>query len=233
MTAPKEPDERWTNQTVSLASGEELWLECYYCRRPCAHPVLARASADWVLSNHGGWYRDTHDLIQCGGCKKTGYRNWRQFFNHGDSEPMVCDEQLFPTRSEPPMRRLMDGLAHVPQAARTAYVEAVRAALNNQPLASGLAIRAVIECVCNHKKVRGRTLETKIDGLGPAGLLGPTQIALLHRLRFLGNRAAHSAEVPSVTDLNAALDIAEHLLRGIYVLPKSARDLPRKNRRTR
>lgn len=58
-----------------------------------------------------------------------------------------------------------------------------------------------------------------IDELADSGLLAKSQAELLHKHRFLGNVAAHEMKEPSPKVLNAALDIAETLLKTIYVLP--------------
>lgn len=50
--------------------------------------------------------------------------------------------------------------------------------------------------------------------------LTESDTATLHRIRTLGNQAAHDATPNNVDQLSLALDICEHLLKGIYLTPQ-------------
>lgn len=95
---------------------------------------------------------------------------------------------------------------------------------------AGIGIRALVESVCKHKRIKGKDLKQRIDGLAAAGLLGANEAKVLHRLRFPGNKAAHEMKEPTANELSAGLDIAEHLLVTVYVLSKKARQLPARGR---
>ena len=56
-----------------------------------------------------------------------------------------------------------------------------------------------------------------------------TPATALHSLRFMGNAAAHEMKAHLQKELNAAFDVVEHLLYGVYVLPKQAAQLPDKD----
>ena len=94
------------------------------------------------------------------------------------------------------------------------------------PVLAGIGIRALVESVCKQKRVRGTNLQQRIDGLATAGLLGAVEAKTLHRIRFLGNKAAHEMKQPTPEELSAGMDIAEHLLETVYLLPRKARALP-------
>jgi hypothetical protein len=49
--------------------------------------------------------------------------------------------------------------------------------------------------------VAGGDLNSRIEALGSARLLGEPDVARLHKLRFLGNRAAHEADAPTTDEL--------------------------------
>jgi hypothetical protein len=68
-------------------------------------------------------------------------------------------------------------------------------------------------------------LEKKIDLLVNKGHLASSQADFLHLQRFMGNSAAHEIEAPDREELDAALDIAESLLKTLYVLPMLAQDM--------
>jgi hypothetical protein len=42
----------------------------------------------------------------------------------------------------------------------------------------------------------------------------------------MGNAAAHEQRAHSPKELNAAFDVIEHLMYGVYVLPEQAGELP-------
>ncbi len=50
----------------------------------------------------------------------------------------------------------------------------------------------------------------------------------LHCLRIMGNQAAHEVKPHSEADLSIAFDVVEHLLEGVYILPKKATKLPKR-----
>jgi len=83
-----------------------------------------------------------------------------------------------------------------------------------------LASGALIEAVCREQGIAGRNLEKLIDGLATQGVLSAAQANILHTHRFLGNVAAHEVISAQPRELVAALEIAENILRTIYVLPK-------------
>jgi hypothetical protein len=62
-------------------------------------------------------------------------------------------------------------------------------------------------------------LEAKIDSLVNLGVLTSEGAIILHKVRTLGNNAAHEVKPHTSEQLNLALDVAEHLLKGVYILP--------------
>jgi hypothetical protein len=99
------------------------------------------------------------------------------------------------------------------------YAEVLKGLNSGTPILAAIGLRAVIESVCNEHGIQGHNLEKRIDGLADAGMLSRAQADLLHKHRFLGNVAAHEVVAPKPTELVAALDIAETLLKTLYVLP--------------
>ena len=60
------------------------------------------------------------------------------------------------------------------------------------------------------------------------GFLARESVEFLHSTRLLGNMAAHEMQVPSKENLNTAIEVVEHLLVGVYILPQKASDLPKR-----
>jgi len=70
-----------------------------------------------------------------------------------------------------------------------------------------------------------------IDELASVGLLSKKQADFLHSHRFMGNEAAHEIVSPKPEHLIAALDIAETLLKTIYILPEMAEQINKKKKK--
>lgn len=73
------------------------------------------------------------------------------------------------------------------------------------------------------KNAAGKDLFEKINGLVVAGVLTKDGADILHKLRVLGNKAAHEVKAHSATELNLATDVVEHLLKAVYILPFHAK----------
>jgi len=89
--------------------------------------------------------------------------------------------------------------------------------------------RAVIEATAKHKKIGGRSLEAKIQGMADAGLLTKHVVAAADAIRDSGNAVAHGdfAEYTIEVDeeeVSEVLDLMTLVLQEIFQSPaKSAR----------
>ena len=118
--------------------------------------------------------------------------------------------------------------SHVPDDVRKMYHETI-ACLNaaaNTLTAGGL--RATVEAICKHQKIKGRNLKKRINGLAEAGVLAQAQADYLHEERYMGNDALHELKTPSKQDLEDGLKIVEGLMTTLYVLPMHAARLKAK-----
>jgi hypothetical protein len=88
---------------------------------------------------------------------------------------------------------------------------------------AGIGIRAIVETVCKDKESSGRNLASKIDDLVTQGVLTRDGANILHKLRTLGNESAHEVTPHDNVQLGLALDVVDHLLTGVYILPHHAR----------
>jgi hypothetical protein len=60
------------------------------------------------------------------------------------------------------------------------------------------------------------------------GAVAAAGAEILHGLRIMGNEAAHEVKPHVVNDLHVAMNVIEHALQGIYILPAQAAGLPRR-----
>jgi hypothetical protein len=85
---------------------------------------------------------------------------------------------------------------------------------------TGVGLRALVELVCKAKNATGGDLYKKIDDLVTKQVLTPAGAKTLHKIRTLGNAAAHEAKPHSERQLGLALEIVDQVLREVYILPK-------------
>ena len=83
-----------------------------------------------------------------------------------------------------------------------------------------MGLRALVETVCKEKEAVGGDLFKKIDSLVEKRVLTPVGATILHKIRTVGNAAAHEVKPHSERQLSLALDIVEHLLKDVFILPK-------------
>lgn len=132
--------------------------------------------------------------------------------------------ELYPSRLEG--RHKLDKSDLLPKEIIRIYNETHAALCNNLSVLAGIGIRALIETICKEKSAQGSNLEKKIDSLVTMGVLTPDGAEILHSLRILGNEAAHEVKPHTEITLGIAMDVVEHLLKGVYILPAVASKLP-------
>jgi hypothetical protein len=209
-------------------------LTCAKCLRVTRHKVLQ--SVD-IEGEDLGWdvsYTNNYQIVQCQGCDAISFCK-----RHSDSDDVEWDHeledavpnvtvQLYPSRlaGRQKLRR-----AHsLPREVSRIYDETHAALCSKQPILAGIGIRALVETVCTEKAATGFNLEAKIDNLVAKGVLTSTGAETLHSMRILGNEAAHEVKPHSEETLGLAMDVVEHLLNDVYVLPALTSKLPKRTK---
>jgi hypothetical protein len=220
---------REEKQDLNKTLGEKLNVACAECNRKTKHVVLA--SVDQTGSDtHAGRYHVSwgisYQVIQCLGCETVSFR--KASHDSESSYELVAedewefrpDEELYPGRLAGRAGLVDVGL--LPDNVQRIYLEAVKALNSQQPILTGIGLRALIEAVCKEKGAVGSDLFAKIDNLVALGVLTAEGAKVLHKLRALGNEAAHEVKPHSDEHLGVAMDVVEHLLQGTYILPHHA-----------
>lgn len=140
----------------------------------------------------------------------------------GDMPGASVAHQFFPkpSRHQLPTKRyskLKPKLAAIYREAVTCYNEYALVLC-----AAGL--RALLEGICQDKKVKGKNLKQKIEGLQPH-LPNKNIIRNLHHFRFMGNDAVHELDPPKQNELAVAISVIEDLLSFFYELDYKASQL--------
>jgi hypothetical protein len=213
-----------TNKSV----GEEHNLLCLSCAGKTSHKVVAsfdERGDDEEPKFTFSW--STHyQVVQCQGCKNVSFRQAGTNSESGFPVSLTdwdygVDEKLYPSRLAG-RKSLGEDTFYLPPNLKRIYDETLSALANQSPVLAGIGFRAILETVCKEKNATGRDLLSKIDSLVVATILTPTSAAILHKIRTLGNAAAHEVKPHSDKQLGLAMDVIEHLLKDVYILPKQA-----------
>lgn len=108
----------------------------------------------------------------------------------------------------------------LPSKLRTIHHEVVNAYNEGLHLLCAVGLRSLLEGICADKGVTGATLNAQISSLREH--LPSNIVDNLHGFRFLGNRAVHELESPSMGDLRLAIEVVEDLLNFLYELDYKA-----------
>lgn len=219
-----------SKQTTSTPDATFLGASCGQCNRETRHRILAETTTHWQYEDGRVDVWETHQIIQCQGCLTISFRESSRCSEEFDFDSrtggMYLPEtvKLFPNRiaGRPVMRE-----AHLlPHNVYRIYQEAHGALCAEFGILAGLGLRALVEAVCVDQQVTNGNLQNKIDELATSGRITQAGAQILHSLRFMGNAAAHEVKGHSPRQLNAAFDVVEHLLQGVYILPSQATKLP-------
>jgi len=205
---------------------------CGECKRSTKHKVLtgidltSRDEAEDTLIY--GWDNE-YQIIQCLGCETIMFRQ-----SHMNSEDMehvagpngwesdyVTFEEYYPNPEKNRTALSDDHL--LPEKLQRIYTETLSALNGNNPVLTGIGLRAIVETVCKDQSASGHNLYSQINDLVKQNVLTKEGAEILHKLRVLGNDAAHEVKPHTNVQLGLAFDVVEHLLQGVYILPYHAK----------
>lgn len=214
------------SREVNKSAGTVIDVQCGSCKRLTKHRVLASVDENgenWFGSNSFQHWSE-YQVIMCQGCEIIGFRSTStnsEDWDFDEHDAVVLNEtiNLYPSREG---RNSLKDTYLLPTNVQRIYEETIKAMNNSQPVLAGIGIRAIVETVCKDKASLGSNLFQQIDGLVDQGVLSPNGASILHKIRTLGNDAVHEVKPHSEQQLGVALDVCEHLLQDVYVLPHHA-----------
>lgn len=199
---------------------------CNKCDNRTNHNVCSSVEFYWDTEDIQGI--DNYEIVRCSGCDGISFRISSS--NSEDCDYGINGEIIHPESEEIYPNRIMGRttlaeMYFLPEKVRSIYEETHVALCTKLRILAGVGIRALIESVCLEEKAEGKNLEKRIEDLVKKGVLTKTNAEILHKTRFLGNRAAHEVKAASDAELDVAFDILENLLETIYIIPKKAEKL--------
>jgi len=191
---------------------------CHQCGKYTNHNIIAEEKIGADLDYEDPW-TEVHRFARCAGCDTYTYaiESWSPEDWNPHTGEMDSTWKTYPHGQGE--RQPIEQIHEFPAKVRAVYREVIGAMNAKLPVLAGVGLRTLIEAICRDQGIQGRTLDALIVGLATNGILSNAQADILHTHRFLGNAAAHEVIPAQPRELVAALEIAENVLRTIYVLP--------------
>ena len=217
-----------TEAKITNPDDKYIEISCGECVHATRHKVLTELQDRLDDGNVTLWRQ--FQVIQCQGCLTVSFCDASQFSEDVDVDEygqqfIPTKRKLFPSRVAG--RSLMSEVHLLSPEVHRVYQEAHAALCAELPIMAGLGLRTLVEAVCRDKEMDGRNLQARINALQGAGFITPAGAEILNHLRQMGNAAAHQMKAHTQEEINAAFDVVEYLLQGVYVIPKLAERLPK------
>jgi len=213
---------------------ERYLCMCRECAKETYHYIIfsydEHGRQDCGQGNEVSWL-EKNQIIQCLGCDTVSFRTVLtdsesvDYYYRDDGNTGVYHIETikyYPAR--------IDGLKSIdvsmlPLKILDIYRETVLAIESEQYVLAGIGIRAIVETVCKELSANGKNLHEKIDSLKDMSIVTPEGAKTLHRLRVLGNNAAHEVKSHDYSQLQLAMKIIDHMLDGTYVIPQQVQSV--------
>lgn len=200
-------------------------LICVGCGRYTRHKVLESIGID-AHDEDFSVYED-YEIVSCQGCGSVSFVNTSKFSEDMEIDPRTGETFIRPNVKIYPPR--LEGFNKIetttfPSKLRKVYDETHSSIGAESWIMSAIGMRTIIELICIDKNITTGNLEQKINKLRSKELVSNSMIDLLHGVRFLGNDAVHTIDIPKRDELNSAWNLLNNLLGSIYVV-QTARDV--------
>jgi hypothetical protein len=203
-------------------AGEPLEKARFYCNR-CGnetnHELKGAHSSRFDEENGGFLEVIGYKFWTCMGCEHGLLQQsyWNNMMDDNDEEYTyfpACSRGGVTPKDYSKLKPKLEAL----------YKEAITAYNHQAFILCAAGLRALIEGICQNKRIKGRNLKIRIDGLSPL-LPHKRIIRNLHQFRFMGNEAVHELAAPKPYELRLAIEVIEDLLNFFYELDHKASQL--------
>jgi len=190
---------------AATATQQTLQENCYQCKSPTLHEVV-RSQSGADTPEHIDWYKLGLLIIRCKRCQAICVK--RSAWNSGEIYPEGAVGRQ-PTVDE----------WELPDRVRVLYKETLSGFNAMAMTLSATGLRSVVEAACLDQGCTDQTLEMKIQTLVTKGVFLKRDADYLRKHRFLANEAVAGMDTPPKEEFEIALQVLEHLLTTLYVLP--------------
>ncbi len=162
-------------------------------------------------------------MLECAGCNSISFlcRESGDFWIDEEGKPDYYDTN-YPKRNWPSEYNFMkdEDLDMLPTKIANLYSQVEGVFESDSALLAGIGLRMLVESICIDQKIEARDLQKRIIRLQEEGLISKNELPILDKLREIGNTSAHEIKTMPIDRLGYALDIINHVLKAIYILPK-------------
>lgn len=202
---------------------------CKDCSRVTTHKIIAsylERGEENCGHGHGVDWIKRDQIIQCLGCESVSFRSISTFsedwdFDSEGNSYLNENVKFYPGRSEG-IQKIESYI--LPEKVQSIYSETILAIENEQNILAGIGIRALVETICKDLNAQGSNLYDKINSFEGLSILTKEGVETLHKLRVLGNDAAHEVKKHNKQQLSVAIGIIEHMLNGTYIIPAKVKE---------
>ncbi len=196
---------------------------CRKCKGPRNHKSLFEKKLQGGDDHDYFQWLEKYIVIECLGCetisflKVYGDTDMVHHDHEGDPD-YYFDEDVLPLFLEKGGE--LKYQYYLPRKIRAIYSETIACFKSNSYILTAGGLRAIIEALCNHLKIKKDNLSNRIDLLHKKGHLTLSESKRLHSIRFLGNDALHEIEKPKKEHLYLLLELINHLLSNLFINDK-------------
>jgi len=210
--------------------GEQFRMNCPTCKVETKYTIVSATTKNGKQSEimfgqpeedaYVQYWTEEYQVVQCNGCENLIFRlTSMNSEDMGPDGPTIYTE-IYPNPEEG--RTEVKDSHLLPNKLERIYTETLRSLNSNQPVLTGIGIRAIVETVCKDQNANGNNLFNKINDLKANKILTESGADILHKLRTLGNDSAHEVQPHTNVQLGLALDVIDNLLQSVYILPHHA-----------
>lgn len=199
-------------------------IYCNSCKQTTNH--LLKGEHRWKeVGSQDDWEEVTHRLFICAGCETgTMEMSWTTEYLVDEDNEQFYEYSYCPKRAHADL--VHKRFVKLESKLTRIYRETIRCYNDGSLVLCTAGLRSLLEGVCEDKRIPGKSLRTKIDGLERL-LSNKAIVRSLHHFRFTGNKAVHKLEAPEAEDVKLAIEVMEDLLNFLYELDYKASRLRR------
>jgi hypothetical protein len=226
---------------------EILEAHCNTCLRRTWHDVLATHDQPaWEAEDESEYevispwqsqkfyvqaWVHTYLILRCRGCDAVSFQRVAKpdLVHEGritEAQEEAIEEATV-RESYPPAvaRGRPQWIDRLPDSIRSLLGEVYVATAADARSVAAMGLRAIIDCVCTDKVGDAGGFKDKLKALVDGEFTSSRERDILVAALETAHAAAHRAHRPSTDELSRLLDIVEHLLQSMYVLPGVAEEL--------
>ncbi len=165
---------------------------------------------------------ENYMVVRCEGCDETSFLIRHTGDKYIDEHNDFYDENFPEDENFESDFNFLDEEAfdELPKILANLYTQIESAFNEDANILAGVGLRMLVEALCLEQSIEGKNLQEKIKNLQSCGLISLNEVPILDKLRLIGNFSAHEIKGFSIDKLEYALDIINHVLKSVYLLPK-------------